>query len=95
LDSSVFSNTPLTGVEGVSYFMFMRAVGAPVYNTTQNITTLAPVEIGAIDQYDFKFTQCWSPIIASKLTGTSTYNTGDVLRVINPGSGQPEALQVS
>jgi len=95
LDSSVFSNSPLTGVEGVSYFMFMRCVGAPVYNETQDITTLAPVNVGAIDQYDFKFTQCWSPIIASKITGTSTYTPGDVLKVINPGSGQAEALQVS
>ena len=92
-DSSVYSNTPLTSLEGLTYFMFMRCVGAPVYDITQNTSVLSAPDLGAVDQYDFKFTQVWNPIIASKTTTANPYVAGDVLRTINPGSGQPENVQ--
>lgn len=93
VDSTIYSDSPLTGIEGFTYFMFMRCVGAPVYDSTNTNTVQSPVLIGAIDQYDFKFTQCWNPIIASKFTTQNPFTPGDVLKVINPGSGQPETLQ--
>jgi len=60
IDATVYANTPLVGIRGVTRFLVMCATGAPVVATDYTMTT-AGVEIGVIETVKYKYTQAWSP----------------------------------
>jgi len=87
-DGSVFGNTPLVSVNGFTYFVLMRASGSVATDTTAGgVGVLAPATLSFVDQRSYKYTQLWTPIIASVDQNLNPSSTGDVLDAMNPGSG--------
>jgi len=92
-DASVYANTPLVGVMGVSRFVMFTATGAPVIEGGTNNITTAVVDLGIIRTTKYKFTQASSPVPAlfqdgSELEQVTSNNTVQ----INPGSGGSQAV---
>lgn len=59
-DATVYANTPLVGVRGLTRFLLLCAVGTPVLDTESTMTT-SGVDIGVIETVKYKYTQAWSP----------------------------------
>jgi len=92
-DASVYANTPLVGIMGVSRFVMFTATGAPVIEGGTNNITTAVVDLGVIRTTKYKFTQSSSPVPAlfqdgSELEQVTSNNTVQ----INPGSGGSQAV---
>jgi len=92
IDASLYANTPLVGIMGVTRFLMYTAIGAPVIEGGTNNITSAVVDLGCIRSTKYKFTQTSSPVPAlfqdgSELVQTSYNNTVQ----INPGSGGSQA----
>ena len=90
LDGSVYGNSPLTALQGITGILLIRAVGTPVHDVTVGANasiTLSPVSLGVVTTTSYRFTQVFSPVVASKDSNTIGEAPGDVLQTINPGSG--------
>jgi hypothetical protein len=95
-DASVYANTPLVGIMGVTRFAMFTAVGAPVIEGGTNNITTAVVDLGIIRTTKYKFTQSSSPVPAmfqdgNELTQVTSVNTV----AINPGDGSSSAVQTA
>jgi len=93
VDASLYANTPLVGIMGVTRFLMFTATGSPVIEGGTNNMTTAVVDLGAIRTTKYKFTQSSSPVPAAfqdggELAQVSYNNTVQ----INPGSGGSQAV---
>lgn len=95
IDASVYANTPLVGIQGVTRFLLYQAVGTPVVvsGDSTNMTS-AEVNIGVIQTCRYKYTIASAPLAMSfqddvELTQTLFANTA----AINPGSGAAQAVE--
>jgi len=93
IDASLYANTPLVGIMGVSRFLMYTAIGAPVIEGGTNNITTSVVDLGCIRSTKYKFTQSASPVPALFQDGSElaqvTYNN---TVQINPGSGGSQAV---
>jgi len=93
IDASLYANTPLVGIMGVTRFLMYTAIGAPVIEGGTNNITTAVVDLGCIRSTKYKFTQTSSPVPALFQDGSElaqvTYNN---TVQINPGSGGSQAV---
>lgn len=87
-DASVYANTPLVGVRGITRFLFATVIGTPVIVTgTANMTT-SEVEIGCIQTIQYKFTQASAPAkLAFQDPNPLALVAPAATYQINPGSG--------
>ena len=95
IDASVYANTPLVGIQGVTRFLLYQAIGAPVAvaGDSADMTT-ANVNIGVVQTVRYKYTIASAPLAMSfqddvELTQTTFGNTVQ----INPGSGDALGVQ--
>nr|WAE43264.1 MAG: capsid protein [Cressdnaviricota sp.] len=98
MDGSVYGNTPLTAVAGVTGILLIRAIGSPVTDTqagANSPVTLSPPNIGIVTTTSYRFTQVSSPIIASEDVNLIGEATGDSLQTVNPGSGNVASVQTA
>lgn len=91
-DASVYGNTPLVGIKGITHFLLFLATGVPVFDTVSASMTTAPVDIGVIETNDYRYTQAWSPAGVVTLTGGLPQDPLANLFQINPGSGASSAI---
>lgn len=93
-DASVYGNTPLVGVRGITRFLMATAVGTPVVVAEQpNLMTTSNVNIGVTLVKKYRFTQSASPVQVAFTDGNefaqlAFNNTAQ----INPGSGAAVAV---
>jgi len=91
-DASVYGNTPLVGIKGLTHFLMFLATGVPVFDTVSASMTTAPVEIGVIETNAYRYTQSWSPAGVVNLSGGLPQDAIANLYQINPGSGAASAI---
>jgi len=95
MDGSVYGNTPLTAIAGVTGILLIRVIGSPVTDVTvgaNSVVTLSPPNLGIVTTTSYRFTQVVSPIIASEDVNLIGETTGDSLQTVNPGSGAVSAV---
>lgn len=89
-DASVYANTPLVGVRGITRFLMCFAIGTPVIVTgTYNMTT-SEVNIGVIQTIKYRYTQASSPLSVAFQDGSQAelpQVATSATYQINPGSG--------
>lgn len=86
-DGSIYGSTALTSIMGLTGLLLFRVQGTPVHDTTSNTMTLSLANLGVVAQTNYRFTQVFSPVIASKDANSILGAPGDVLQTVNPGSG--------
>jgi len=94
VDASVYANTPLVGVRGVTRFLVFCAVGSPV-KATDNTMTTAGVDIGCIETLKYRYTQSWAPAgvnFQHSDTPLTQENAASALQ-INAGSGASSSVE--
>lgn len=93
-DASVYANTALVGIRGVTRFLVICAVGSPVLATDSSMTTAA-VEIGVIETVKYRYTQSWAPAGVNFQNSDTplTQESGLVATQINAGSGAASTVQ--
>jgi hypothetical protein len=67
-DGSVFGNTPLTFLKGLTGCILIRVVGSPVQDletTAEGATTLSPTSVSCVYTKSYRFTQVYSAQITS------------------------------
>ena len=95
LDGSVYGNTPLTALAGITGILLIRVIGSPVTDTTvgaNSVVTLSPPNLGIVTTTSYRFTQVSSPVIASEDINLIGEASGDTLQTVNPGSGAVSAV---
>lgn len=91
-DGSIYGNTPLTSIMGLTGILLFRVQGTPVHDVTAGTMTMSIPNVGVVAQTNYRFTQVFSPIIASKDLNAILGAPGDVLQTVNPGSGAVAAV---
>lgn len=87
-DASVYANTPLVSVRGITRYVLALAVGNPVIVTGTNSMTTSEVEIGVIQTVKYKYTQAWSPVKVAFQDPNNLYQVAsNATYQVNPGSG--------
>ena len=96
MDGSIYGNSGLTALKGITGWLMFRAVGSPVQDTTAGgITTTCPVSISCIVTKSFRFTQILSAAVGSTDVNSLGGTALDVYNTINPGSGASAAVVFS
>lgn len=87
-DASVYANTPLVAVRGITRYLLALAVGTPVIVTGFSNMTTSEVEIGCIQTVKYRYTQAWSPSTVAFQNDNNLSQVGtSATYQINPGSG--------
>jgi len=86
-DGSVYGDTPINNLMGLTGIILFRLQGSPVHDITNDSMTLSIPKVGVVTQTQYRFTQVFSPIIASKDANALQQTSTDVLQQVNPGSG--------
>lgn len=95
-DASVYANTPLVGIMGITRFLMIQAVGTPIIEAGTNNITTSVVDLGLIRTQKYKFTQTSSPVPALFQSGNELEQITSVNTIqINPGSGASSAVQTA
>ena len=94
-DASVYANTPLVGVRGITRFLMATAVGTPVVVSGEpNLMTTSQVNVGVTLTKRYRFTQSASPLQVAFTDGNEfAQTTFNLTGQINPGSGQAVAVE--
>jgi len=96
-DASVYANTPLVAVRGVTRYLMATAVGTPVVVANQSNMTTSIVDIGVIHTTKYKFTQSQAAVPVAFQEGTELEQlaTASSTIQINSGSGASSAVQTA
>lgn len=95
-DASVYANTPLVAVRGITRYLLLCATGNPVVIANQANMTTAQVDIGIIHTTKFKFTQSQAAVPVAFQDGVELEQTTSSSAIqINSGSGASSAVQTA
>lgn len=89
-DASVYANTPLVGVRGITRFLMATAIGSPVVLAGEpNTMTTSQVSVGVILTKKYRYTQAAAPVGVAFQDGNELAQvTFNLTGQINPGSGE-------